>query len=324
MLKPITAVFSAVTLLLTTVPATVHAEKLDAAIPSMIRIVVPFSAGASTDVMARRIASQLGPRLGTTVIVENRPGASGMIGTSNVIAGPKDGSNLVFASVSLMSAAAVTRNVPFDITKDLVPVAITGEGPLVIVVPSQSPIKTPADLLAAARAKPLTHGSGGVGTIVHLAAELLNTAAKTQLQHVPYKGAAPAVTDTIGGTLDVMLAANTTFSSQIAGGRMRPIVVTSAQPSPAFPNVPTMASVVPGYSATLWNVLFAPTGTPPKLLNILNREVNEISKSKEMVDLMHLDGFVPKTLTLEQSAHQVKDAYVMWKNLAKERNISLD
>lgn len=323
MINPITAVLSAVSLLLTVVP-TAHAEKIDPSIPAMIRIVVPFSAGASTDVMARRIANQLGPRLGTTVIVENRPGASGMIGSNNVVTGPKDGSSLVFASVSLVSAAAVTRNVPFDITKDLVPVAITGEGPLLIVVPAQSPIKTPADFIAAARSKPLSHGSGGVGTIVHLAAELLNSAAKTQLQHVPYKGAAPAVTDTIGGTLDVMLAANTTFSSQISAGRMRPIAVTSAQPSPAFPNVPTMASVVPGYSVNLWNVLFAPAGVPPKLLNILNREVNEISKSKEMVELMHLDGFEPKTLTLEQSAKQVRDAYSTWKTLAKERNIVLE
>ncbi|MPM62057.1 hypothetical protein SDC9_108923 [bioreactor metagenome] len=258
------------------------------------------------------------------MIVENRPGASGMIGTSTVVKGPKDGSNLVFASVSLVTAAAVSRNVPFDISKDLVPVAITGEGPLLIVVPSQSPIKTPADLVAAARAKPLTHGSAGVGTIVHLAAELLNGAAKTQFQHIPYKGAAPAVTDTIGGTLDVMFAANTTFSAQIASGRMRTVAVTSAQPSPAFPNVPTMASVVPGYSATLWNVLFAPAGTPPQLLQILNREVNEISKSKDMVDLMQMDGFVPKNLTLEQASKQVHDAYTTWKALAKERNISLD
>lgn len=322
MLKPLAAIFSAVTLLATTCAA--HAEKIDPSVPSMIRIIVPYAAGAGTDVMARRVANQLGPRLGTTVIVENRPGASGMIGTSAAVKGPKDGSILVFASVSLVTAAAVTRNVPFDIVKDLAPVAITGEGPLLIVVPSQSPIKTPADLVAAARAKPLTHGSAGVGTIVHLAAELLNISAKTQLQHIPYKGAAPAVTDTIGGTLDVMLAANTTFSSQISSGRMRTIAVTSAQPSPAFPNVPTMASVVPGYSATLWNVLFAPTGTPPHLLNILNREVNEISKSKEMTELMQLDGFTSKTLTLEQSSKQVRDAYTTWKALAKDRNISVE
>lgn len=322
MIKPIAALFSAVTLLSAVSPA--HAEKIDPSIPSMIRIVVPYSAGAGTDVMARRVANQLGPRLGTTVIVENRPGASGMIGTSTVIKGPKDGSNLVFASVSLVTAAAVTRNVPFDITKDLVPVAITGEGPLLIVVPSQSPIKTPADLLAAARAKPLTHGSAGVGTIVHLAAELLNSSAKTQFQHIPYKGAAPAITDTIGGTLDVMLAANTTFASQITSGRMRPIAVTSLQPSPAFPKLPTMASVVPGYSATLWNVLFAPAGTPARLLNILNHEVNEISKSKEMVELMQMDGFEPKSLTLDQASKQVHDAYTTWKALAKERNIVLE
>lgn len=322
MFKPLATIFSAVTLL--TITSTAQAEKIDPSVPSMIRIIVPYAAGAGTDVMARRVANQLGPRLGTTVIVENRPGASGMIGTNFVVKGPKDGSNLVFASISLVTAAAVARSVPFEISRDLIPVAITGEGPLLIVVPSSSPVKTPADLIATARAKSLTHGSAGVGTIVHLAAELLNSSAKTQFQHIPYKGAAPAITDTIGGVLDVMLAANTTFSSQIASGRMRPIAVTSAQPSPAFPNIPTMASVVPGYSASLWNVLFAPAGTPPALLNILNREVNEISKSKDMVDLLQLDGFVPKTLTLPQASKQVHDAYTQWKTLAKERNIAVD
>lgn len=301
-----------------------NAEKISPSVPSLMRIVVPFAAGASTDVMARRIAHQLSGRLGNKVIIENRPGASGMIGTQSVVKGPKDGSQLVFGSVSLITAAAVSRNAPFDVTKDLTPIAITGEGPMLIAVSKNSPIKTPSDLIQSAKNKPLTHGTGGVGTIAHLAAEHLNSTAKTQLQHIPYNGASHAVTDTIGGTIDIMIAASTTFSAQIAGGRMKAIAVTSPQTSNSFPDLPTIASVVPGYSANLWNVMFAPAGTPPALMELLNHEINEVSKSEEMIKFMQLDGFEPKSLTLSQAAQQVSDEYALWKKLSKERNIIID
>lgn len=165
------------------------AQAEDAPMPPLVRIVVPFAPGASTDVIARLIASQLGPRLHTNVIVENRPGASGMIGSNFVAKSPKDGSTLLFTSVSMLSTAATTRNAPFDVINDLVPVAIPNSGPLLIAVSSKTDIKTPADLLAAARAHPdeLTHGTGGIGTTAHLAMELLNEKAHVQIKHIPYK-----------------------------------------------------------------------------------------------------------------------------------------
>ena len=140
----------------------------------------------------------------------------------------------------MLSAAATMKNVPIDVLTDLVPVSILGEGPLVIAVPSRRDIKTPADLVAAARAKPdtITHGTAGIGTIAHMAAELLNDAAKIQLQHIPYKGASLAVNDLAGGTIDMMIAVNTTFAAQVTAGRARQIAVTSLQPSPAFPGCP--------------------------------------------------------------------------------------
>lgn len=322
MIKSLAALLSAFALL----GSAPVAQAQPVQIPPLIRIVVPFAPGASTDVIARLIANQLGPRLGTNVIVENRAGGSGMIGGNFVAKAPKDGSTLLFTSVSMVSTAATTRNAPFDVTSDLVPIAMPGAGPLVIAVSAKTDIKTPADLVAAARAKPdqITHGTGGVGTIAHLAAELLNDAAKIQLRHIPYKGASLAVTDTAGGTIDMMIAVNTTFASQITAGRMRPIAVTSARPSPAFPGLPPMATVAPGYSVDLWTALFAPAGTPPALVQRINHEVNEIAKSKEVVELMQGDGATPLSVTPEEAAKRVRESYATWKRVATARNIVLE
>ncbi len=292
-------------------------------LPPLIKIVVPFAPGASTDVIARALAAQLGPRLGTTVIVENRPGASGFIGSAAVAKGPRDGSQLLFTSVSMLSAATTMKNVPIDVLTDLVPVAIPGEGPLVFAVPVNSPIKTPADLLAAARAKPdtITHGTAGVGTLAHMAAELLNDAAKIQLRHIPYKGASLAVTDMLGGNIDMMIAVKSTFGPHVSAGKFRLVAITSLEPSPAFPGVPTLASVVPGYEVSLFTTLYAPAGTPPAIVARINQAVNEISKSKEMTDLMLSDAALPLTVTPEQAAVKVRNSYAMWKKLATSKNI---
>lgn len=316
---------AAVAGLLATAPS-VHAQPNDLpAIPSMIRIVVPYSPGAGTDILARRLANALAPRLKATVIVDNRPGASGIIGTSAVVRGPKDGSQFVFGSVSLVSAAALMSNTSFNLLTDLTPVAVTGEGPLLIAVPANSSIKTPQDLVTAARTKAdgISHGTAGVGTIAHVAAELLNSQAKIQIRHIPYKGAAPAVTDTIGGTLDVIFAARTTIAGQLRSGQLRAVAVTSAKPSPAFPKIPTMGSVVPGYSATLYNVLLAPTGTPAALIKRINKEVNEISNSKEMLDLLDADGFTPVNETPEQCAKRIRDSFTAFNRVGTEQHIVL-
>lgn len=296
------------------------------ALPSVIKVIVPFAPGASTDVIAREVAAQLGTRLGTTVIVENRAGGSGMIGASAVAKAPKDGSMLLFTSVSMISAAATMKTVPLDVVNDLVPISVMGEGPMVVAVSSKTDIRTPADFLAAARARPdhLTHGTGGVGTFPHLAAELLSDAARIQLKHIPYKGMSLSTTDLASGTIDAMFAVNTTFASMIDSGRARAIAVTSLQPSPAFPGVPPMASVVPGYEATLWTALYAPAGTPPALLQRLNREVNEIGKSKALRDRMASDGAEPLALSLEQAHAKVKNAFDLFKKVAAAKNIVVE
>lgn len=294
--------------------------------PAITRIVVPFSPGASNDIVARMVAKQLAPRLGSNVIVENRAGASGMIGAEAVAKGPKDGSMLLLTSGSLVTTAATMRTPTFDVTADLVPAAMLADGPLAVVVSSKTGIKSPADLLTAARATPdaLTAGTAGVGGITHMAPELLNDAAKLQLRSIPYKGGAPAIVDLASGTVDLMIGVYASFVPQIQAGRVRMVAVTSRDPSPAFPGVPTMASAVPGYEVTLWTAVFVPAGTPAAVIQRLNRELNEIAKSKELRDHMLTDGATPMELTSQDAAKRVKESYTVWKQLATAKSIVTD
>lgn len=323
MFKSIVALFSF--LVLVGLMPEAFAQQLP--MPPLVRIVVPFAAGSSTDAMGRALAAQLSTRLGTNVIVENRAGGSGLIGASAVAKGPRDGSMLLFTSVSMITAVATLRTASFDPIGELVPVALVGEGPLVVAVSTKTEIKTPADLVAAARARPdaLTHGTAGVGTLSHLSAEFFNDAAKVQIKHIPYKGAALAVIDLAGGTIDAMFAVNTTLAPQIKAGRVRLIGVTSDQPSSAYPDLPTMNSVAPGYNTTVWTAIFAPAGTPVALVQRLNREIREIVKSdKAMQDIMQFDGVAPGALSPEELARLVRESLATWKKIATAKNIVLD
>ena len=294
-----------------------------APVPPVIKLIMPFATGSTTDLIARTVGTQLATRLGNTVVVDVRAGGSTMIGAGAVANGPKDGSQLLFTSVSMVSTAAATQNAPFDVVNDLVPLAIVNEAQLILVVNAKSDIKSPQDLVAAARAKPdeLTHGTGGIGTIAHLAMEMFNDAAKVQIRHIPYKGAAPAVTDLAGGTLSALMAVNSTFGPNIKSGRLRLIGVASDKPHPAFPGVPTLNTVAPGYTAGLWTGVFAPAGTPAALVQRLNREINEISKYRELAELMQGDGAIPRALTPEESARVVRDSFNTWKRISSARNI---
>ncbi len=295
-------------------------------IPPLVKIVVPFSPGASTDVIARALAVRLAARLSTNVIVENRTGANGLIGASAVINGPRDGTSLLVISSSLLTVAATTPKMPFDVTRDLIPIAILGEGPLVVGVNASSSIRTPADLVAAARARPdfITHGSAGTGTMAHMAAELVNDSAKIQMKHIPYRGAAQALIDLMAGTIDVMFATNSTLAPGIKGGRVRAIALTTSQTSPEFPGLPTMASAAPGFATSLWVGLWAPAGTSAALVQRLNREVNEITRSADFAEVMKADGNLPVLLTPAELSARVRDDYNTWKRIATAKNIVLE
>lgn len=320
MLKTIGAFCCALALLVS--PAIAQQTQL----PALIKIVVPFAAGATADATGRAVASELAKRVGSNVIVDNQPGASSFIGAAAVAKGPKDGSVLLLTSTSTFAAAATKRTVPIDVNTDLLPVALLSAGPLTVAASAQSNIKTPAELVAAARAKPggITHGSGGIGTNSHIANELLNDAAHIQLMHIPYKSASLAVNDFVGGRIDLMIGTYATIAPQVKVGRARLVAVTTPQPHPSFPGVPTMASAAPGFSIDNWVGIFAPPGTPPAVIKRLNHELNEVAKSNEMRRVMELDGFVPVALSPEEFGSRVRDTYDAFKKLAAAKNIVVD
>ncbi len=295
-------------------------------IPALIKIVVPFAAGGGSDVIARVVSKQLSERLATNVIVENRPGNGGLIGAAAVARGPKDGSVLLFHSTSLVTGAATSKRQLFDVTTDLLPFSFIAESPMLVGVSALSKIKTPQDLVAAAQKSPdgITYGSPGIGSIGHLGVELLNDAAKIQLRHIPYTGTAPALIDVAAGRVGLTIGSYSALASQLSSGRVVPIAVTSAQPNPAFPQLPPMAIAAPGYNANIWYALFAPAGIPPSLMQRLHREATEAARSPEVQTLLKPDGAAPVQGSLPELAQRVRQDYAMWKRLAIEKHIIVD
>jgi tripartite-type tricarboxylate transporter receptor subunit TctC len=304
-----------------TLTSPIHAQQ--APLPAVVKIVVPATAGSGTDVLARAVAIQLQARTGSTFIVENKAGASTLLGSAAVAKSPKDGSVLLINSTTLLSAAALMKEPPLNVINDLVPVAMLVQSPILVTVSTKSNIKTPAEFVAAARAAPdtITHGTAGVGSIAHVAQELLGDAAKIKIKHIPYKGASAAVQDLTSGTIDMVMAMNSSVAPGIATGRTRAIAITSAQPNPSFPGVPTMASAVPGFSLDLWVGFFLPSGTPPAIVQRLNKDINEIAKTEKMRALMASDGGVPLAQTPEQISVSMRESFSVFKKLATEKNL---
>lgn len=313
-------------LLLLCVCAVTPAVAQQPAWPGTVRLIVPFAAGGGTDAFARAIAAQLSPRLGVSVIVENRAGAGSLIGSAAVAKGPADGSQLLFTSSSLVTATATSRNAQFDVQKDLVPVAFAVDAPLLIALSAKSGIKTPAELVAAARARPdqLTYASAGIGSLTQLAEELLLDAAKIRMRHIPYKGSAPALIDVAAGTVDLTIGSYSALVSQFQSGHVIPIAVTTLSPSPAFPNLPTMASSAPGYNVSIWYGVFAPNGLPAPMVQRLHREIVDIAKSAQLKPMMKDEGGAVVEAGPEELARRVRDEYAMWKKLATEKQLVTD
>lgn len=295
----------------------------EARVPAIMKIVVPFSAGASNDAIARAVAPWLAKRLRNTVIVENKPGAAGVIGADYVAKGPKDGSVLLLTSSTFLTAAATQPRLPYDPLTAFAPVAMIGQGPLLLAVSAATSIKTPADLVATARAKPdaLTYGSSGMGSIAHMATEMLSDGAKIQLKHVPYKGAANALMDMAGGQIDLMISNYSSLVPQIKAGRVRAVAVTSRQPSASFPDLPTLGAVAPGFAADIWVSILAPAGTPAPLVQKLNRELIEIANQPEVRALLESDGALPTPLSPAELTVRIRDDLASWKKIATDKKI---
>jgi tripartite-type tricarboxylate transporter receptor subunit TctC len=296
------------------------------AFPKQVRIVVPFSAGASNDAIARTIAGPLAKRLDSTVIVENRPGAAGTIGADVVARSARDGSVVLLTSSTFLTAAATQARLPYDPIAAFVPVATVGQNPSILAVPSSSAFRSPAELFAAARAKPgdLTYGSAGVGSIGHLLTELINTSAGIQMRHVPYKGAANAAIDLGGGQIQVMVSSYATLSPYLKADKVRILAVTSRQPHPAFPDIPPLNATLSGFASETWAGVLAPAGTASRVVERLNREINEVAALPETRAILEPDGMLPHAMTPAAFAARVKQELAQWKQIATERKIAAE
>lgn len=292
-------------------------------LPKTIRIVVPFSAGGSNDVIARAIAAPLSARLGVTVIVENKAGAAGVVGSDAVAKSPRDGSVLLLTSSSFLTAAATQTQLPYDPIAAFAPVAMVGRGPMLFVASASAPFKSPADVIAAAKANPgaLNYGSAGVGSIAHLTTELLTDTAKVKMTHVPYKGAANAAIELAAGQIQVMVSNYSTVAPLIRSGKIRPLAVTSAKPHPAFADLPPLATVAPGFNVDIWVGVFAPAGTPAAIVERLNQEINGVAASPDLAPVLEPDGTLPEAISPAAFAARLKEELGQWKQIASEHKI---
>ena len=261
----------------------------------IVKIVVPFAPGGGTDVVARTLALEMGKDLGATVIVENKPGAGTIIGTQAVATSAADGYTLLMGTFANAVNPSLYPKLSYDQHKDFAPVALVARSFNIVVVNPDSSIKSIADLIAAAKAEPgkLAYGTYGTGTSAHLAGELFKHMAGVSLTTVPYKGAAPGITDLIGGQIQVMFTTVASCAALVEAGKLRALAVTSAERSPAFPQLPTVSEAgVPGYDAQSWYGLFAPAGTPPEIIARLNKSAAVAVQSDTFKKLAVNEGLI--------------------------------
>lgn len=289
-----------------------------------LRLVVPFTPGTGIDLIARTVGPKLGERLGRPVIVDNKPGASGNIGTEAVVRAAPNGSTLLVSVNTLVMNRSLYPNLPFDPIKDLVPVGLTSWGQLVLVANPRTGFKTAGDLIAAAKARPgkINYASPGVGTPHHLAMELFKDINGVFLTHIPYRGSAPAVTDLLGGQVEVAFLPIHVALQQIKTGKLVALGIGSEQRHPLLPQVPTLEEAHAGrVNVDMWYGIFAPPGTPGELVARLNHELKGILALPEIRKSFEAQGMDPATDTPEEFRHLVQQDANRWARLIKGRNI---
>ena len=294
-----------------------------------IRIVVPFSPGGGTDLIARAMGVAMGQDLGQAVVIDNRPGGGTIIGTDNVAKSAPDGYTLVMATFAHAVNPSLQPKLPYATDKAFAPVMLVGRSPNVLVVRKDSPYKTVQDVIAAAKAKPgqISFASQGPGTSAHLAGELFKRLAHVDLNHIPYKGAGPAITDLLGGQVDLMFATASAVGNLLEGGKLRALGVTSAQrsASPELASVPTIAEAgVPGYVAESWYGLYAPAGTPGPVIARLNAAARKAVTSEAFRKRADAEGLIVSPGTPDELARYVRSEALRWSQVVKDAHISLN
>ena len=292
-----------------------------------IRMIVPFAAGGGTDVLARLIAQNLNNKWGQPVIVENQPGASGAIGTRAAIKAAPDGYTLLMASTGALMAvsAGADDGGPFDVNKYLTPIVIGAAPPYLLVVSPTLPVRTTAELIQYAKEKPdgLTFGSSGVGAASHLSGLLFASATGIKMLHIPYKGTGPAVTDLLGGRIDMMFAPGPVVEQFVQSGQLKALGVTDVTRSHFYPDVPTVADAVPGYESVGWFGLLGPPQMPPEIVRKINEAIVAAMGTKEFRDQLATLGAEPKPQAPDEFGRYINADVAKWSKLVKDNNVQL-
>lgn len=271
-----------------------------------VRIIVPFGPSGGTDIQGRLLSKKFYESMGQTFVVENRPGAAGLIGAEAVAKAPPDGYTVLFTTASLsVNVTLYKKSIAFDPIKDLTPVSWISSVPLVLVVHPSVPVTSVKDLVALAKKdSKLTAGSNGAGTTSYLAVEMLNQATGLQVVNVTYKGGGPAITALLSGEVDFEFATALSASPHLKSGKVRALAVTTAKPAAAYPDLPTMASMFPGFDVDNWYAMFMPAGTPKPIVDKLNAEINKALKSADVQSFMAREGGQPVGSTPQELAQQ--------------------
>ena len=292
-----------------------------------ITIIVPFAPGGSNDIVARAIGQKMTYDWHQAVVVDNKPGAGGVIGSEFVARAAPDGYTLLLVSSTFTINPAVKTNLPFDVVKDFVPVAQIGQSPLLLAAANSFPANSVAELIALAKAKPgsINYASAGPGSINQIAAELLALSSGIKLTHVPYRGGALAINDLVGGHVDVYVSSMPQILQIVRTGQAKALAVTSTQRSPSLPDTPTLReSGLPDYEASSWWGIVAPVGTPPDVVEALNNEINKALSTQQMNKFLTGEGAEAMPGTPKQFGDLITAEIARWKKVAKDADIHAD
>jgi tripartite-type tricarboxylate transporter receptor subunit TctC len=292
-----------------------------------ITLIIPFAVGGSNDMVGRAIGKKLTEAWGQPVIVENRPGAGGMIGTAAVAAAPPDGYTLLLVSSTFTINPAIRKSMPFDTIKDFTPVAFIARSPLLVTASNKLPVQSAKELLALARSKPgqITYASSGPGSINQISTELIALSAGAQLMHVPYKGGAPALNDLLGGHVDIYVSSLPQVLPLAQNGQAKALAVTSAKRTALLPDVPTLEEAgIAGFDLWSWWGIVGPAGMPASVVHALNSEIGQMLNSPELGTFLSNEGAEAETMTPQQFGDLIRSETARWIKVAHEANISIE
>jgi tripartite-type tricarboxylate transporter receptor subunit TctC len=293
----------------------------------LIRMIVPFGAGGPTDVFTRSLAEELRKSLGQAIVMENRPGAGTIIGTTEAAKSAPDGYTLLMISATQTTVETLNPNKSYSLMRDFVPVAALMNSELVLVVPERSPVNTLGELIALAKANPgkLNYGSSGPGSNYHMAGELIKNLAGLDIVHVPYKGSTGARADIVSGQIDMMFDSVPTMAPMIEAGRVKALGTSGKVRSSVLPNVPTIAEAgIPGYDATIWIGVMAPAGTPKPIVERLNSEINRVLARADIAESWRRQGANTMIMSPQEFGAYIQSEIVRWGKLIKANNIGVN